>query len=344
MVKAKQLNSGNWRCQVYDYTDDMGKRHYKSFTAPTAREAEYQAITYQMRRERDHRRMTLEEAYTRYVADKYNILSPSTRRGYVSARKNHFQNLMNMDIGDITEDLVQYEVNKMIALQYTPKTIRNQYGLLVSVMGLYRRNFTMRVSLPKKRKPFRYIPSSSEVQQLFESADEVIRVPIILASQGSLRCSEICAITPQSITPKGVWVTQAVVMDENCHYISKLPKTDAGYRFTPLCEESIALCREWSHFGITPRYLEKKFHQLCEKSGIPTTLHKLRHWWACKLHQHGVPDVIIMQYGGWEDVKTLYEVYLHALPEYEEENQKIITNLLGMNEYSLLCKVKSDSV
>lgn len=33
MATAKKLPSGSWRCQVYDYTDENGKRHYKSFTS-----------------------------------------------------------------------------------------------------------------------------------------------------------------------------------------------------------------------------------------------------------------------------------------------------------------------
>jgi len=33
MATAKKLSSGSWRCQVYDHTDENGKRHYKSFTS-----------------------------------------------------------------------------------------------------------------------------------------------------------------------------------------------------------------------------------------------------------------------------------------------------------------------
>lgn len=38
MAKVKKQPSGNWRVQVYDYTDAKGKRHYKSFTADTKKE------------------------------------------------------------------------------------------------------------------------------------------------------------------------------------------------------------------------------------------------------------------------------------------------------------------
>ena len=37
--KKNQLTSGNYRVQIYDYTDAAGKKHYKSFTAPTKKEA-----------------------------------------------------------------------------------------------------------------------------------------------------------------------------------------------------------------------------------------------------------------------------------------------------------------
>ena len=38
--KKNELPSGNIRIQVYDYTDEDGKKHYKSFTAPTKAQAQ----------------------------------------------------------------------------------------------------------------------------------------------------------------------------------------------------------------------------------------------------------------------------------------------------------------
>ncbi len=43
MAKAKKLPSGKWRVRVYDYTDEDGKRHYKSFTSQYKGDAEYLA-------------------------------------------------------------------------------------------------------------------------------------------------------------------------------------------------------------------------------------------------------------------------------------------------------------
>lgn len=73
MATAKKLPSGSWRYQVYDYTDENGKRHYKSFTsanqsAKGKREAERMAADYAAEKElRSHCSLTFGEAFDSYV-------------------------------------------------------------------------------------------------------------------------------------------------------------------------------------------------------------------------------------------------------------------------------------
>lgn len=50
MPKAKKLPSGNYRCQVFSHKDAQGKKIYKSFTAPTKRQAELLAVEWKIRR------------------------------------------------------------------------------------------------------------------------------------------------------------------------------------------------------------------------------------------------------------------------------------------------------
>lgn len=50
MPKAKKLPSGNYRCRVFSHTDSEGKKIYKSFTAPTKRQAELLAVEWKIRR------------------------------------------------------------------------------------------------------------------------------------------------------------------------------------------------------------------------------------------------------------------------------------------------------
>ena len=45
-TKAKKLPSGSWRAQG-TYYDEAGKRHFRSFTADTKKEAEYRAAEFE---------------------------------------------------------------------------------------------------------------------------------------------------------------------------------------------------------------------------------------------------------------------------------------------------------
>lgn len=48
MATAKKLPSGNYRIRIYDYQDANGNQHFKSFTAPTKKQAELLAAEYAM--------------------------------------------------------------------------------------------------------------------------------------------------------------------------------------------------------------------------------------------------------------------------------------------------------
>ena len=45
-MNARKLPSGSWRARLFLGEDENGKKHYKSFTAATKREAERLALTY----------------------------------------------------------------------------------------------------------------------------------------------------------------------------------------------------------------------------------------------------------------------------------------------------------
>lgn len=88
MTNAKKKNtlpSGNCRIQVYDYTDLDGKKHYKSFTAPTKKLAKMAAAEWKAAKEQNRitpDNLTVYDAAGRYIAAKKGALSPSTIVGY----------------------------------------------------------------------------------------------------------------------------------------------------------------------------------------------------------------------------------------------------------------------
>lgn len=134
MAKAKQLPSGAWRIRVYTGTDINGTKKYISITKDTKKEAEYSALEYRTGRKKvccaDN--MLLTDAMGDYISLKTQVLSPTTIRAYNQIRRNHLQNIITLPLSDITNELIQVEINK-ISCTLSPKTVRNVFGLLSAV-------------------------------------------------------------------------------------------------------------------------------------------------------------------------------------------------------------------
>ena len=184
MAKAKKLKSGNWRVLVYDYTDEHQKRHYKSITASTKKEAEFLAAEYTLNRnENSFNNLTLGEAFERYINSKSSILSPSTIGSYKGIQKNYFNSLMHVKLSKLTQNMITVAINELAA-DHSPKTVRNAHGLLSAVLKDYYPQLHLKTTLPQKIKPTYVIPTTAEINKLIQLADDKIRIPILLASQG----------------------------------------------------------------------------------------------------------------------------------------------------------------
>ena len=116
MATAKKLPSGSWRCRVYDYTDESGKKHYKSFTSDNPkpagkREAEAAAAAYAVSKKTTApRSLTFQAALEAYIDKRSVVLSPSSVREYKRAKKN-YDDLKDIRIDDITQEDIQKHVN-----------------------------------------------------------------------------------------------------------------------------------------------------------------------------------------------------------------------------------------
>ncbi len=322
--KATKLPSGKWRSRAFDYIDEKGKRHYVSFTADSAKEARLAAKMHVPSGGRvnvPYPDLTLKAAYKRFIDSHTDTLSPSTVREYRNASKRDFPNLMEMKLNDITPELIQTAINEAAAL-YAPKTVRNKHGLLHKVLKLYAPNITINTDLPQKKQAEVYVPTTEEVDAALSAADDFLRVPILLASRGSLRRSEICALTRADVTNFGVTVNKAMVKDEEKQWTIKQPKTAAGYRFCPLPPDVVKEVKKWS-FSANPDQIERKWQQIKDKQGFTFKFHAFRHYWASLLHSKGLPDQYIAKIGGWSTIEMLHRVYAHALrdklPEYTDK-------------------------
>ncbi len=114
------------------------------------KEAEYLAAEYVLKNKTMPERKILGSLIDAYIADRENILSPTTIQGYRKIRRNNFQQLMDLPVDRIDNAILQRAINQE-AMHNSPKSVANAYGLISSVL---RQNTYYRysVTLPKNRK------------------------------------------------------------------------------------------------------------------------------------------------------------------------------------------------
>lgn len=347
MPTAKKLPSGSWRCQVYDYTDNNGKRHYKSFTSADTtargkREAEAMATAFALDKEsRSRCPLTFGEAFDRYVRDREAVLAVSTVREYKRTKKIDLSDIENIKISDITPEQIQELINKK-AKEKSPKTVRNIHGIISAVLKAYRPELALNTSLPQKIPPKLYIPTDEDVQVLLKHInDDDMKIAVLLAAFGPLRRSEICGLESTDFNGNVAHIQRAVVIDENRQWVDKTTKSVAGNRYVPFPDFVIEQIRHRKGriVHLKPNQISDRFMDIVKASGLPHfRFHDLRHYCASIQHALGIPDAYIMQRGGWGSDTVLKQVYRHALSDKSEE-----MNNIANEHFSKLCNTKNNT-
>lgn len=344
MATAKKLKSGSWRCLVYDYTDENGKRHYKSFTCsdPTTkgkRAAEKMAADYAAEKERkSHYAITFGEALGKYIDDRESVLSASTVKEYRREMRTNLSALEKVKIEDITQDMIQELINDK-SKEKAPKTVRNIHGIISAVLKIYRPEMALNTTLPQKVPPKLYIPTDEDIQTILKHIDnEDMMIAVLLAAFGPLRRSEICGLEDTDFNGNIAHIQRAVVLNEYKQWVDKTTKSVAGNRFVPLPDFVIAHIkdRKGRIVHLKPNQISDRFIDIVARSGLPHfRFHDLRHYCASIQHALGIPDAYIMQRGGWGSDTVLKQVYRHALSDKSEE-----MNSVANDHFSKLCNTK----
>jgi len=333
MATAKKLPSGSWRVQVFSHTDSTGRKVRKSFTCDDPsprgkRKCEAMAAAWAAEKEIDQSsNMTFEQAAKEYIANRTAICSPRTIEEYTGYLDRHLSGLLPIHIDNITPAHLQKIVNTL-AVDHKPKTVRNVYGLVASVLHVYRPGLPTIVKMPAPKAAELYIPTDAEIKQIIQaSAGTTLELPILLAAFGPMRRGEICALRAENIDGSTVHVCENMVkkkVNGKKTWVVKVPKTPAGHRYI----EYPNFVREvWEKSGlvqICPDTITKAFGILLDDLGIPHfRFHDLRHYSASIQHALGIPDAYIMQRGGWSSDRVLKTVYRHAMSDQTAKMTRI---------------------
>ena len=333
MPVAKRLPSGSWRCQAYAGKDDSGKRQYKSFTAPTKKEAELLAAQYAMERETysGENNLLLKTAMDRYNKAKENVLSPSTMRGYVQYSETKLKDKWNIPLSKINSEVMQQWISEW-SKTLSPKTVRNIYGYLIVVLRFFDCGQNIKVTLPQKIPVEYHIVTDGEIKELLERTEGTeLNIAISLAAFIPARRSEICALTEADINRKKntVRINKAMVKDKDGKWIVKpIPKTFGSNRSVEIPKSIIDKIpvKPGRIIDANPNQIQNRFLRAVAHLKEPFRFHDLRHYGATFLHAAGVPDHYIMQRGGWDSIETLQKIYTHCLPEKANEATNIVIN------------------
>lgn len=352
MATAKKLPSGSWRVQVYAGKDASGKRQYLSFTRPTKKEAEYDALQFQLHHKevsRDATSMTLSEAMERYLQSKSEVLSPSTLRSYDALRRTHLQGLMDVRLNRLTPAMVQEAINQE-AKPYvddkgnvktpSPKSVRNIYGLLTAVLAEYHPALKLNTTLPQRKVKEQTILEPEQIAVLLRAVEGTeMELPILLAVWLCMRSSEITGLTWDCIDfeRKTITVKQALVRGQGNEWVQKGTKTVGSTRTLNAPDyilERLAAIRETGTgdrvFSLHGNVLYSRLKTILRQNGLPDIrFHDLRHTSASVMALLGIPALYAQKRGGWSGPRTLQAVYEHTMQGKRNAVDIQIDNFFG---------------
>ena len=346
---AKKLSSGRWRVQV------MVNGERISVTGDSEKEAVAKALEIKaglIEAEKNVRtkRLTLNDALTKYIEDRSSVLSPSTIRSYRETQRNRIKKLLSMQVRDIKESDLQTQINIEAKAGHSAKTIKNDISLAASVMQQYKDISTKRLKYPQRvKKEHPYLDAEQIVDLISACEGDVAEIPILLGLWLGLRRSEILGLCWDCIDFESglIHIRRALVRDENSNFVLKpYMKNESSQRTLPLPGYISKKLKEYRpeedrsgpiFKAQNSSFIYDRLRIICRKNGIPFPgVHGLRHTNASVMLSLGIIDKVAMARGGWSTDYTMKNVYQHLFQADKQNaneliddffNQKLHTNL-----------------
>jgi integrase len=312
MPTARKLPSGSYMCRVWD----KNLKKQICFTDKKKAEAERKAALYQIQLDALERSdLTFEQAAGQFFQNRTKAFSEGTTREYKRTYEKYLAPLYPYKVDAITNEELQALANTL-AVDRAPKTVKNIYGLAVSIIHsvLPGKRFSIRISRKAPKKEVE-LPSKEDIEKLLScKKSDDMQLAIELALYGGLRRGEICALEVSDLTDNTIHIQRAMVQDEYGLWVIKAPKTAQSDRFVelpPALADKIR-ARSGKAVNLTPNSVTNDFPKIAKRAGVKVTFHQLRHWSASYLHDNGVSEAEILKRFGWSQGYVFKNVYRHA--------------------------------
>lgn len=341
-----ELPSGSIRKKVYSHSepcfdehgnpiiDETGKpkmkKVYISITGSSAAEVNRQISEYKLNKNTQKKPddMTLYEAIDKYISASDAVLSPSTITGYRVIQRNAFRTIMHLKLSKIDREVLKEAVNeeskritKKRKAPISPKTVCNEYGLIVTVLDTYAPGIETDVTLPQKTITQNEISTPDVIFQMVKGTS--IELPVLLAMWLSFTASEIIGLRKsKSISSDGNYITikDVIVTDEHGNQVvknkGKQPLRHRTLKIPPYIKELIDKVPTDQIVPLTVPALSKRWSRLVARSGIPKmTFHDLRHVNASVMALLMIPDKYAQDRGGWKTDSIMKSVYQQSFSQ-----------------------------
>lgn len=266
-------------------------------------------------RQKENGTMTFYEACLAYIDARSNTCSPKTIKEFLGYSERFSEALKRKPIDNVTQNDVQKEVN-LLSARLAPKTVKNYYGVISSVLGSFCPDLRLSVNLPKQPYKAPYVPRTEDVDKLLAVAKNTpYEVPILLGLC-SMRRGEICALTEDDIDFENgiIRITKDMVLDKDNKWVIKQPKTVQSIRNLKVPDMVMDAIKRNGLYKGHPGNISDWMSRQEKKYGIPHfSLHKTRHYFASKSHDAGVSDADIMNTAGWATPNVMIKHYRGAM-------------------------------
>lgn len=318
MATAKKLKSGNYRVRIYD----NNTKKYKSFTAPTKREAERLGTEWLITRQVTHNdvKISVSDAVQQYIDSKDGILSPSSIRAYDIIRRNALNDIADVMIDKLTEKDLQLWVSSN-ARNYSAKSVKSQYTLVVATLKQNKIKLDYdSILLPRIRKYEPLVPTEEQVSKILHLVEGTsVELQVTMALTLGLRQSEIAGLKWSDYDGTCLYIHAAKVPNKDNKYQYKnSTKSNASTRVIEvgaLLKKRLDRAEHKSEFISTmlPSSVLRKFQHICERNGLPKfTMHAQRHCNASMMLMQGVPDKYAMERLGQSSNNMIKDIYQHT--------------------------------
>lgn len=267
-----------------------------------------------------------------YELYKEPLLKPSSLRTVRYSVKPAVDAWKNRKLSDITPDDAQEVANSISSAVFRKLFVVYGKDIFKRALrsGFVKMNPFELVEVKPKRK--KHIPALTVEEQaaLVEAMRETkhdLLTRFLLAT--GLRIGEALALTKADVRGCRVYVSKNLVRVDGKDIVQDTPKTDAGNRAVPISKELQAELMALPGdrlFPVTANSVRPVLTRKAAQLGFKASLHTLRHTYATRLEEAGVPEKVAQYLMGHASIQMTKDVYTDAQQRYVRAyDEKVIS-------------------